>query len=134
MADIIFYVGLAMLLTHELDAMTHQEWRLLFVLRKLPEPLAKTCFLLLHVPLFGLLLWAVGHDSTNVVQRTKSAIALFLAIHAALHYRLRYHPKYTFHSLLSASLIYGGGVFGLLYIFTLLVSSDALLSAVIFLI
>ena len=36
----LFYLGFATLATHELDAMTQSEWRLLYLLRDLPDPVA----------------------------------------------------------------------------------------------
>ncbi|MEM9947053.1 MAG: DUF6713 family protein [Cyanobacteria bacterium P01_D01_bin.36] len=112
-------MGLATLLTHELDAMTHQEWQLLFILRKLPESLAKQLFVILHIPLISILLWLINNESMIVEQWAKIAISLFLIVHTGLHHRLRNHRRDTFHSLLSTTLIYISGVLGLLHILTI---------------
>ncbi|MEM6436662.1 MAG: DUF6713 family protein [Cyanobacteria bacterium P01_D01_bin.115] len=37
MNNLLFYLGFATLITHELDAMTQSEWRLLFILRNLSK-------------------------------------------------------------------------------------------------
>jgi hypothetical protein len=50
----VFYLGLGLLFTHELDAIVQGEWRLLYVLRSLPDEQAMPLFVALHVPLFAL--------------------------------------------------------------------------------
>lgn len=115
MTTFLFYLGFATLVTHEMDAIAHKEWRLLYFFRTLPEDIASTLFVGVHVPLFAALMGLAHYEATIVAQGTKSAIALFLIIHATLHKRLEQHPQYRFHSLLSRSLIYGGGGLGLLY-------------------
>jgi hypothetical protein len=57
-----FYLGLGCLFAHELDAMTQSEWRLLYVLRSLPDATAMPWFVALHVPLFGLLGCCTTHS------------------------------------------------------------------------
>ena len=116
MQNLLFYLGFATLIAHELDAMTQAEWRLLFILRDLPEPTARVVFVLGHIPLVAGLLWLAHSEVTRVKYWSRIAIAAFLAIHAGLHKFLDHHPLYTFHSALSLGLIYGGGVLGLLYL------------------
>lgn len=115
MNNLFFYLGLAMLLTHELDAMTQSEWRLLFILRRLPEQTASATFVILHIPVITGLLWLTNHQSLRIQYWSRIIVAAFLIIHAGLHRLLENHPNYTFDSLLSLSLIYGGGLMGLLY-------------------
>ena len=116
MQNLLFYLGFATLMAHELDAMTQAEWRLLFILRGLPEATAETAFVLLHIPLVAGLLWLTNHEVPEIKRWSRIAIAAFLAIHAALHKRLDHHPLYSFDSALSVGLIYGGGLLGLLYL------------------
>ncbi|WP_035991865.1 DUF6713 family protein [Leptolyngbya sp. KIOST-1] len=122
MQNLLFYLGFATLMAHELDAMTQAEWRLLFVLRRLPEATAETAFVLVHIPLVAGLLWLTNHEAPGVKHWSRIAIAAFLAIHAGLHKRLDHHPLYSFDSALSMGLIYGGGVLGLLYLGAVFVS------------
>jgi hypothetical protein len=49
---VLFLPGLSLLACHELDATTHQEWRLLPVLDALPGGTARIVFVIAHVPLF----------------------------------------------------------------------------------
>lgn len=116
MKDLLFYTSLATLLTHELDAMTQSEWRLLFVLRSLPESIASNVFVIAHVPVIALVLWLTAHKSAVIRDWSRLAIALFIIIHAGLHKHLELHPAYTFTSPLSVGLIYGAGVLGFIYL------------------
>ncbi len=103
----LYYIGLACLFTHELDAVTHSEWRLLFGLRSLPDSTAAPAFVALHVPLFFLALWLSHHQVQRVREGTRLAIAGFMIVHAALHFALSSSPQYTFHGTLSNVLIFG---------------------------
>jgi len=112
MIDFVFYLGLAALMTHEMDAIAQSEWRMLFFFRKLPEKKAATFFIAAHLPLFAGLMWLTGHESFYVQSVSRGLLSLFLIGHAVLHRRLSRHTLYTFYSCLSKSLIYGGGLLG----------------------
>ena len=116
MKNLLFQLCFSTLLTHELDAMTQSEWRLLFVLRRFPDLLARNLFVLLHVPLIAILLWLTQHPSKVVQRWARTVIASFTLIHAGLHWNLRNNPLSTFTSLLSLSLIYGAGLLGFIYV------------------
>ena len=115
MKYLLFYLGFATLITHELDAMTQLEWRLLFILRSLPEQIASLTFVIVHIPLIAALMWLTNHESPRIQHWSRIAVATFLMVHAGLHKLLEHHPDYTFNSLLSLGLIYGGGLLGFLY-------------------
>lgn len=118
MATFLFYLGFASLITHEMDAIAHKEWRLLYFFRKLPEHIASALFIGVHVPVLALLMGLAHHEISIVQQGTRISISLFLVVHEILHKRLENHSKYTFHSLLSQFLIYGGGGLGFSYVIT----------------
>ena len=116
MAMVLYYVGLACLLTHELDAVTHSEWRLLFFLRDLPDATASPVFVAAHVPLFFLILW-LSHHSREVIRRTtRIVVAGFFVFHAVLHFSLESDPANEFHGALSRTLIAGAALFGAAYL------------------
>lgn len=115
MSTLVFYLGVALLLTHELDAVAQSEWKLLYGLRRLPEEHAANVFVALHIPLVTVILWLTHHELATVRDGSRLVMALFLIVHAGLHYRLRDRPHYTFTSVLSRSLIYGAGLLGALY-------------------
>ncbi len=107
---------LAVLFTHELDAMTQSEWRLLYVLRSLSDEDGRWWFVAIHVPLFWALI-ALTHHAQNKVQRySRMALALFCVVHALLHIRLRDDPLSSFNTPLSWALILGCAALGLVYL------------------
>lgn len=116
MKNTIFYLGMAILLTHELDAMVQHEWRVLPLIRLLPEMMAMQVFILAHIPLFALLIAAVASQRLKVRHMARLAVAVFLLLHAILHVLFADHSAYEFASLTSDVLIFGGAVFGALYL------------------
>ncbi|MGF1673641.1 MAG: DUF6713 family protein [Rivularia sp. (in: cyanobacteria)] len=116
MKNLLLYLGFATIITHELDAMTQSEWRLLFILKSLPEQTALPIFVILHVPLITVLLWLTNNKSEVTKNWSRIAFALFMIIHSGLHKLLENSPNYTFNSSLSLGLIYGAGLLGLLYL------------------
>lgn len=111
-ASALFWLGFSLLLAHELDAVRAREWRLLFVLRRMPETRAQDAFVVAHVPLVAALLWLLTSPSPEVRLYSQIASDLFLIVHAGLHWRLRKHPLYDFHSGISRALIFGAAAVG----------------------
>ncbi|WP_434686920.1 DUF6713 family protein [Pseudanabaena minima] len=120
MKNLLFNLGLATLSTHELDAVTQSEWHLLYILNNLPEQIAANTFVVAHVPLFTIIFWLGFNENLKVRKWTRIIFSLFLIIHAGLHKALENHPLYTFNSLISKCLIFGAGLFGLLYLIALI--------------
>lgn len=116
MKNIIFNLGFATLITHELDAMTQSEWKLLFVLKNISEQIAPSVFVVIHVPLIAALLWLTNNESQFIKNWSRITVSVFLIIHSGLHKLLENSPNYTFNSTLSLGLIYGAGLFGLIYL------------------
>ncbi len=108
----LYYLALSFLVAHELDAVTHEEWRLLFVLRDLPSANAAQAFVALHVPLLFVILWLSHHDREAVRRWTRRAVSGFLVVHAGLHFALSGEPLYDFHGVLSRTLIFSAGLLG----------------------
>ena len=116
MAGALYYLGLACLFTHELDAVTHSEWRLLFVLRSLPDATASPLFVSLHVPLFFAILWLSHYPREGVRNATRVLVAAFLVVHAILHFSNASSPQYEFHGTLSRALIVSAAACGISYL------------------
>lgn len=112
MKDFLFYLGLGLLCSHELDAMPNHEWRVLPLLRSVEDAMGEFLFVLAHVPLFAIVIGLVA--SLNMRRRTVSRIAVsaFLVVHTFLHWFFGDHPHYEFHSTLSSALIVGAGICG----------------------
>jgi len=122
MKNLLFNLGLATLSTHELDAVTQSEWHLLYILNRLPEDIAATAFVFLHVPLFAIIFWLVFNENFHTREWSRIVFAIFFIIHAGLHKALENHPLYTFTSPLSQGLIFGAGFLGLLYLIATYIS------------
>ena len=106
-ADFLFYLAFASFVAHELDAVHKHEWRLLFLLRGMADEPARRAFVLLHVPLFAVLLWLAAHPDAAVRFWTMLGLDAFLVVHAGLHWRLSGHPKYEFKTGHSWLFIFG---------------------------
>jgi hypothetical protein len=109
----LFFTMLALLFTHELDAVKRHEWRVLPLTSFLPERIEEQVFVWMHVPLFLAIFWFVGNDPN-------SGFGLFLSgfsvLHVALHWLLRRHRACEFNNPSSWALIISAGAFGALHI------------------
>ena len=118
MKNIVFYLGLGLLFTHELDAMSNHEWRVLPGLASLSDSAGQMTFVVAHIPLFAILVALVASLNLKVRQKARAIVAGFLVVHAILHFLFSGHAAYEFTSTLSSVLIYGAGVCGAIYFLT----------------
>ena len=107
-----FFLGLGALFTHELDAVANHEWRVLPLIRALPEDSGAFLFIMAHLPIFALVVALVASPDAKIQLRSRVALSLFLIIHGILHTLFMNHPAYEFSSTLSNILIFGGSIFG----------------------
>ncbi|WP_251359088.1 DUF6713 family protein [Kangiella sp. TOML190] len=112
----LYYLAIAALFTHELDAVLNMEWRLLFYLRTLPDPEASSIFVALHFPLFFAFFYFGHHKNGRVRETFRFVIASFLVVHGMLHFRLSDHELYQFSGFLSNFYIYSASLCGLAFI------------------
>lgn len=115
MKSISFYLGLALLFTHELDSMPNHEWRVLPVLRSLSDSMGQTAFIVAHIPIFALAIAYVASLDIRTRKLARDVASGFFIVHAILHALFSGHPDYEFSSLLSTSLIYGAAICGAAY-------------------
>jgi hypothetical protein len=113
---ILFHVGVATLFTHELDAIQQHEWRLLYVLRQLPDSAAAFWFIALHPPLFAAITYFGFHHRLDIQQYSRRVLSAFFLSHAGLHWRLMGEPLAPFTGTLSLTLIHACGLMGALYL------------------
>ncbi|MEF8789361.1 MAG: DUF6713 family protein [Haloarculaceae archaeon] len=113
--DRAFYAVLALLLGHELDAVARHEWRLLPVLRSLPDGVAGRLFVALHVPLCLSLFALDASSSDRTRRRFRLAVDAFAVVHAGLHVWFGDHPDDEFDAPSSRLLIHGAAAAGLLH-------------------
>jgi hypothetical protein len=116
MPKLLVHLMLAVLFTHELDAITQNEWRLLYVLQDLDEEQGRWWFVALHVPLFWALIALTHHAQIKLQRVSRISLAAFCIVHALLHLRLSYDPLSTFTTPLSWSLILGPAALGSAYL------------------
>ncbi len=113
---VVFYLGLGTLLTHEMDAMTHGEWRVLPVTRWLAEDVGRHLFVVAHIPIYALVIGLVASLHPATRDRARFWVSVFLVVHAGLHALFSGHPAYGFEGLLSNGLIYGAAILGAAYL------------------
>lgn len=116
MKNFVFFLGVGLLFTHELDAMLNQEWRVLPLTSWLSDENGQLVFLVAHVPLFAVLVALISSSSAIVRTRTRLCISAFLALHGALHAAFMMSENYRFESVLSNTLIFGGAICGIAYL------------------
>ena len=116
MKNFVFYLGMGALFTHELDAMPNHEWRVLPLVRMLPDKMGMDVFVIAHVPLFAFLIALVASSNPRTGSMSKLVISGVLVLHGLLHAIFMSHPNYEFASILSNTLIFGGAVCGAIYV------------------
>ena len=112
MGDLLFFIGVSSLLLHEMDAIDKKEWRLLFVLRRLPDEGALRWFILLHLPLFVGLLALVAAGPSAFTRWIEGGVDVFLVVHAGLHEKLSRGGDRAFANRFSRGLIWSAAGFG----------------------
>ncbi len=105
-----------MLLTHELDAMSNHEWRVLPLVRALPDDIRMLVFVAIHRPIFGGLVALVASLNPRIRALSRLEVSAFLVIHGLLHFLFIGYPDYPFSSLISEILIFGGAGLGAMYL------------------
>ncbi len=123
--QLIFAFGLALLVSHELDAIVVAEWRLLPLLNLLPDETAHVVFLTLHVPVLAALFWLTAFSSPRLQYASQLVFDAFLVAHAGVHWLMSGHTLYMFDSILSLSLIYGAAVVGAAHLVLVLRAGQA---------
>ena len=107
-----FYLGLSLLFTHELDAMSNHEWRVLPLLNLLSDSVGEMTFVIAHIPIFFIVIAFVASLDRRVRRRARQLASAFLIVHAVLHFAFSGAEGYEFSSLLSVTLIYGAAICG----------------------
>ena len=104
-ADTIFYIGIVLLFTHELDAISRHEWRMFPFICQLEESLGYRVFVMLHIPLLLLIFWFIAYASESMRYVFQICMDIFFILHLGIHYLFRSHPKNEFRGTFSTSLI-----------------------------
>lgn len=107
-------LAVSLFAVHEMDAMTHSEWLILPVLGRFTEATGRDLFLLLHIPLYVGIFWALFHASWRKI--ASIAFCGLLVIHAIAHFLLSDHALYTFIPPIETITVYGSGLISVVYI------------------
>ncbi len=111
-----FYLGLGSLIAHELDSIPNHEWRVLPLIRALPDDIGRQLFIAAHVPIFAILIGMLASENPKIRKSSRIGISVFLVIHVLLHFLFKSHPDYEFSSLVSNLFIISAGIFGAVYL------------------
>lgn len=106
-----WWLGLACIATHELDAVARKEWRILPLLNRLEDDTAEPVFVVLHIPLFFLIF--------GLTDRRGPARSVFSAawmIHACAHFLLSGHAEYHFGPPIETVTVYAAAALGVVYL------------------
>ena len=104
-----FWTTIALLLTHELDAVARHEWRILPLTSFLADATGRQVFIWAHVPLILAVLWIAAAGASSIAAIAFSAFAI---AHIALHWLFRNHPANEFANPSSRLLIWLPGLSG----------------------
>ncbi len=125
MKSTAFYLGLALLFTHELDAMPNHEWRVLPLVRSLTDSVGELTFVVAHIPIFVIVIACIASLNLKTRSMWRDIASWFLVAHALSHIAFSRHAAYEFDSLLSTVLIYGAGLCGTLYLVVRLIEKKS---------
>ena len=112
----LFYFSLALLCTHEIDAVAHSEWQLLPVLSQMPNEAGFFWFVVLHIPLLTLIFWLTAHTSPIVARRSRFYLSALLFVHGVIHFSLSGNEDYTFAPPIETITVDGAALAGLAYV------------------
>jgi len=113
--DLRYYAMVGAFFTHELDAMSNHEWRLIPGLNALSDPVGEVAFLLAHVPVFAVVIAFIASLNTRIRRIARNVTSGFLVVHAALHALFSVQSDYEFSGWHSSLLIYGAALCGAAY-------------------
>ena len=108
-SHIFFFIALAFIITHELDAIKHHEWRILPITSQLSDKLGYTVFTLMHIPLFAVCFFYL-YNGSSLNQKLITGLNIFFIVHIFLHLLALRHPKNEFSSFRSWFIIVGAGI------------------------
>ncbi len=117
--DLVFYTGLALLVTHELDAIYRREWRMFPFISRLDDRTGYRVFVLLHIPLLVLIFWLMSHPSGTVRLWFQVIMDIFFVVHSGLHYLMREHEHNEFSEGFSKLIVAFTATAGLIHLMLL---------------
>lgn len=115
MENSIFYLGLSLIWTHELDAIRRREWKIFYIIGDWEEETAYWFWIIAHIPLFYLSYVLLDSATAENIQfYGRLSLDGFFMIHLVLHLLLANHKENRFQSIGSKILVWCIGVCGLI--------------------
>ncbi len=106
-----FYIGLSLMLVHEMDAIRCKEWHIFPGLSLLNDRLGYFVFMLAHVPLLFFLFYELNKVDN---ERFITWLSIFFIIHLGLHILFLKHRKNRFIDWISWTIISTIAICGLI--------------------
>lgn len=113
LAGVVFVVELALLFVHEMDAVRRQEWKMFIVLKDMTDEKAYRVFLLLHIPLYAIILALLFSGAARVGFYVTD---IFLIAHMLVHWGFRRHRANNLNGALSKVILYGAGLLAVFHL------------------
>lgn len=110
--NFFFFLGLASLLVHEMDAIHKHEWRIFPLTFMLNDSRGYRVFMLLHIPLYVLIFRGL-YDNGHLNQGLITGLDSFFIIHIILHLLYLRHPQNEFRGTFSWLIISSAALAGL---------------------
>ena len=111
-AAIIFCLALTLLFVHEMDAIRRQEWRMFIVLKDMEDEKAYPVFLLLHIPLYMVMLLLLFSPFSKIAYYI---VDVFLLAHMLIHLGFRRHHANKFNGAMSKAVINLAGLLAIIH-------------------
>ena len=109
----IFALELALLFTHEMDAIRRHEWKMFIGLNKMADETAYRIFLLLHIPLYALALLLLFSPFSLVGYYV---VDIFLLAHMLIHLAFKNHPANQLDGIISKTIINAAGLLAVVHL------------------
>ena len=110
---IIFSIELALLFTHEMDAIRRQEWKMFIILKDMEDEKAYYAFLLLHIPLYAAVLFLLLSPFSHIAYYV---VDIFLLAHMLIHLEFRKHPANKLDGTISKMIIDLAGLLAMIHL------------------
>ena len=112
--NVALVMALSLFLVHEIDAMTHHEWRLLPIIGSLNDEVGRQVFVLLHIPVFFGVIWALFMTHWRLM--AAKIFCVLLIIHGLVHFIYSGHELYSFVPPIETITVYGAALSGMIYL------------------
>ena len=112
-AAVIFAIELALLFTHEMDAVRRQEWQMFIILKDMADEKAFRIFMLLHIPLYAVILSLLLSDRMIIAMYITD---IFLILHMLIHFAFTGHKANQMNGGVSKAIIYSAGLLALVHL------------------